>query len=121
MMDYFYNTQAQQFASVEIPRELLTGKSFSSLSASSKMLYAVLLDRMGEAKKHNWFDDDNRVYIIYPLSKLQEDIGFSRHTVIDSMSELEEIGLIQKLQIKGKPSRIYVKNFNKAHRFQLIG
>ena len=64
MMDYFYNTQAQQFASVEIPRELLTGKSFSSLSASSKMLYAVLLDRMGEAKKHNWFDDENRVCLL---------------------------------------------------------
>ncbi len=46
MMDYFYNTQAEQFASVEIPKELLTGKSFSSLSASAKMLYAVLLDRM---------------------------------------------------------------------------
>ncbi len=121
MMDYFYNTQAQQFASVEIPRELLTGKSFSSLSASAKMLYAVLLDRMGEAKKHNWFDDDNRVYIIYPLSKIQEDINFSKHTIIDCMNELEEFGLIYKLQAKGKPSKIYVKNFNRRYRFQLIG
>ena len=72
MMDYFYNTQAEQFASVEIPKELLTGKSFSSLSASAKMLYAVLLDRMREAKRHNWYDEENRVYIIYPLRKLEE-------------------------------------------------
>lgn len=121
MLEYFYNTQAEQFASVEIPKELLTGKNFSSLSLAAKMMYAVLLSRMTEAKKNNWIDDKNRVYIVYPLRKLQEDVGFSRHTVIDSMSELEEIGLIQKLQIKGKPSRIYVKNFNKAHRFQLIG
>ncbi|WP_294241223.1 replication initiator protein A [Pseudobutyrivibrio sp.] len=121
MMEYFYSSQSQQFASVEIPKELLTGKSFSSLSASSKMLYAVLLDMMSEAKTHNWFDDENRVYIIYPLSKLQEDINFSRHTIIDCMNELEEFGLIYKLQVKGKPSKIYVKNFNRRRRFQLIG
>ncbi|WP_026496663.1 MULTISPECIES: replication initiator protein A [unclassified Butyrivibrio] len=121
MMDYFYNTQAEQFASVEIPKELLTGKSFSSLSASAKMLYAVLLDRMREAKRHNWYDEENRVYIIYPLRKLEEDISFSRHTIIDSMNELEEFGLIYKLQVKGKPSKIYVKNFNKRRVFQLIG
>lgn len=121
MMDYFYNTQCEQFASVEIPKELLTGKSFSSLSAPSKILYAVLLDRMGEAKRHNWYDADNRVYVIYPLSKLEEDIGYSRHTVIDCMNELEEFGLIYKLQVKGKASKIYVKNFNRRRRFQMIG
>ncbi|SDB52302.1 replication initiator protein A [Butyrivibrio sp. INlla16] len=121
MMDYFYNTQAEQFASVEIPKALLTGKSFSSLSAPSKILYAVLLDKMGEAKRHNWFDDENRVYVLYPLSKLEDDINFSRHTIIDCMTELEEFGLIYKLQVKGKPSKIYVKNFNRRRRFQMIG
>ena len=121
MMDYFYGTQSEQYASVEIPKELLTGKNFSSLSVSSKILYAVLLNKMGEAKKYNWFDDENRVYIIYPLSKIEEDINYSRHTIIDCMNELEEFGLIYKLQAKGKPSKIYVKNFNLKRRFQLIG
>ena len=121
MMDYFYNTQAEQFASVEIPKEILTGENFSSLSASAKMLYAVLLDRMGEAKRHNWYDEENRVYVIYPLSKLEKDISFSRHTIIDCMNELEDFGLISRFQIKGKPSRIYVKNFNRRRIFQLIG
>ena len=40
------------------------------------------------------YDEQNRVYILYPLRKLEEDIGFSRHTVIDCMKELEDIGLI---------------------------
>lgn len=121
MLEYFYGAQSAQFASVEIPKELLTGKAFSSLSAVAKMLYAVLLDRMSEASKHRWYDEHNRVYIIYPLSELEEDIGFSRHTVIDGMAELEEAGLIKKFQSKGKPNRIYVKNFNRQRRFQLIG
>lgn len=121
MMDYFYGTQAKQFASVEIPKELLTGKNFSSLSPSAKMLYAVMLDRMNEASKHNWFDEKNRVYIIYPLNQIKEDINFSKHTIIDCMTELENIGLIYKLQIKGKPNKIYVKNFNERKLFQHVG
>ena len=35
---YFYGAQAEQYASAEIPKELLTGKDYSSLSASAKML-----------------------------------------------------------------------------------
>ncbi|WP_207637686.1 replication initiator protein A [Butyrivibrio sp. WCD3002] len=121
MLEYYYGAQSRQYASVEIPKELLTGKDFSSLSPSSKVLYAVLLDKMHDAKKNNWFDENNRIYIIYPLRKIEEDINFSKHTIIDCMNELEEMGLICKLQSKGKPSRIYVKNFNKRHTFQLIG
>ncbi len=113
MMDYFYGTNAGQFASVVIPKELLTGKTFSDLSVSAKMLYAVLLDRMNQAARNNWLDEENRVYIIYPLSQLEEDINFSKHTIIDCMKELEKIGLICKHQVKGKPSKIYVKNFNR--------
>ena len=121
MMEYFYCAQSAQFASVEIPKELLTGKVFSSLSPGAKLMYAVLLDRMREAKRHSWYDEQNRVYILYPLRKLEEDIGFSRHTVIDCMKELEDIGLILRLQEKGKPNKIYVKNFNRQKIFQLIG
>jgi len=121
MMEYFYNTQSQQFASVSVPKELLTGEDFSSLSPAAKMMYAVLLAKMAEAKKNSWIDDKNRVYILYPLRKLEKDINYSRHTIIDCMNELEEFGLISKLQEKGKPSRIYVKNFNRRCRFQLIG
>lgn len=121
MMEYFYGAQAAQFASVEIPKELLTGESFSSMSPGAKMMYAVLLDRMRESARHSWYDEQNRVYVLYPLSKLEKDIGYSRHTVIDCLKELEDMGLILRFQEKGKPNKIYVKNFNKQREFKLIG
>ena len=121
MLEYFYGVQSGQYDSVEIPKELLLGKDFADMSPASKVLYAVLLDRMSDARKNNWFDEENRAYIVYPLRKIEEDIGFSKHTIIDCMNELEVVGLINKLHIKGKPSRIYVKNFNRKHKFQLIG
>ncbi len=46
MMEYFYGAQSAQFASVEIPKELLTGKAFSSLSPGAKLMYAVLLSEL---------------------------------------------------------------------------
>ena len=121
MLDYFSSADASQFATIQIPKELIIGKDFSSLSPASKVLYAVFLAKMGDARKNRWYDDKNRVYIIYPLSDLEEDISYSRHTIISCMDELEDIGLIHKHQIKGKPSRIYVKNFSRQQKFQLIG
>lgn len=53
MMEYFYRAQTEQFESVDIPKELLTGKKFSSLSLAAKMLYAVLLTKMGDAAKNS--------------------------------------------------------------------
>lgn len=80
MMEYFYGAQSAQFASVEIPKELLTGKVFSSLSPGAKLMYAVLLDRMREAKRHSWYDEQNRVY-----SLSTEEIG-RRHRLFQAHS-----------------------------------
>ena len=63
--NYYYGSQAEQFSFVRIPRIMLTEASFQTLSLASKVLYGVLLDRMSLSMKNNWFDDENRVYIIY--------------------------------------------------------
>jgi len=62
MMDYFYGNQVKQFTSIEIPKELLTGNRFSVLSPSSKMLYAIMLDRMKQASGNKWIDEERRIY-----------------------------------------------------------
>ena len=63
--NYYYGAQADQFSFVRIPRIMLTGKEFQVLSMAAKMLYGVLLDRMNLSMKNGWFDEENRVYIIY--------------------------------------------------------
>ena len=72
--DYYYGSQADQFSFIRIPRMLLTEKIFSSLTLQSKMLYSVLLDRMSLSMKNGWFDEENRVYIIYQIAEIQSDI-----------------------------------------------
>lgn len=121
LMDYFYGNQVQQFSAVVVPRELLFGENFTALSLTSKMLYAILLDRMSDVAVNKWTDEENRAYIIYPINQIREDFNFSKHTIIASMNELEDTGLIKRKSVNGKPSRIYVKNFNKKQVLKRIG
>ena len=65
--DYYYGSQAEQFSFIRIPRLIIKDPAFAVLSVYAKMLYAVLLDRMSLSTKNGWFDDENRVYIIYPM------------------------------------------------------
>ena len=74
--DYYYGSQADQFSFIRKPRMLLTEDTFSSLTLQSKMLYSVLLDRMSLSMKNGWFDEENRVYIIYQISEIQTDLVF---------------------------------------------
>lgn len=112
--DYFYRSEAGQFSFIKIPKLLVTGEDFSSLSISAKILYGLLLDRMAIASKNQWIDDKGRVYIQYQLSEIQEDMNISKRKAGECLNELQDIGLILKRKGgNGYPSRIYVKNFTK--------
>ena len=76
--EYYYGTQADQFSFIRIPRILLLDEAFSVLSLSAKVLYSVLLDRMGLSMKNKWLDEENKVYIIYQITEIQSDLGFSK-------------------------------------------
>lgn len=110
--NYYYGTQADQFSFIRIPRVILTDKTFAALSLQAKVLYGLLLDRMGLSMKNGWLDKENKVYIIYQIAEIQEDLGFSKKKAIDYLAELEDFGLIEKKRRGlGLASIIYVKSF----------
>ena len=110
--NYYYGSQADQFSFIRIPRVMLTEDTFSSLSIPAKVLYGVLLDRMTLSRKNGWFDDENRVFIIYQIGEIQEDLGFSKKKAMDLLSELEAFGLLEKKRRShGLPNILYVKSF----------
>ena len=95
-----------------IPKAMMTEETFSPLSIQAKILYGLLLDRMSEARKNNWIDDDNRVYVLYQISEIMEDMNLSRQKAVKALSELVEIGLVEKKQRGlGMPSLLYIKSF----------
>ena len=113
--NYFYGTQAESFSFFRLPRQLIEGAEFKHLSATAKLLYGLLLDRMGLSMKNEWFDDLGRLYIYYTVDEITEDLCCSYGKACELLAELDTkkgIGLIErKKQGQGKPTRIYVKNF----------
>lgn len=111
-LSYFYKNEAEQYAFYRIPKAMMTEEIFSSLSLEAKVLYGMLLDMMSYSAKNRWLDDKNRVFVIYPVSTIQEDLSISKGKALECLQELEDIGLIdRKHRGQGKPGYIYVKSF----------
>lgn len=111
-LEYFYKNQAEQYAFIRIPRAMMTEEIFSPLSVEAKILYGMLLDMMSYSIKNRWLDEKNRVFVIYPVNQIQDDLCVSKGKAVECLKELEEIGLINRTHIgQGKPSYIYVKSF----------
>lgn len=53
--DYYYGDESNQFSFYRIPRQLITGDRFKRLSTDAKLLYGLLLDRMGLSAKNGWY------------------------------------------------------------------
>ncbi len=110
--NYYYGTEADQFTFIRIPKVMLMDQDFATLSLQSKVLYGLLLDRMSLSMKNGWVDKENRVYIIYQISEIMEDLGFTKRKAIDYLAELEGFGLVEKKRRGlGLPTILYIKSF----------
>lgn len=111
-LSYYYGHQSDQFSFIRIPKALITEKEFASLSLQAKILYGMLLDRMGMAQKNDWIDEENRVYVEYKISEIMSDMDICKQTAVKLLCELEKVGLIEKKTAgTGQASSLYVKNF----------
>ena len=113
--DYFYGGESEQFSFYRIPRQLIVGPEFKHVSTDAKLLYGLMLDRMGLSARNGWYDEENRVFIYYPLDEIKEALNCGNDKAVKLLAELDSgkgIGLIQRVkQGQGKPAMIYVKRF----------
>ena len=113
---YFYGEESEQFSYFRIPRLLVRSKKFKTLSVEAKLLYGLMLDRMGLSSKHGWYDELGRVYIYYTLDEIQTDLMCGHNKAVRLLAELDTgkdgFGLIERVkQGQGRPAKIYVKKF----------
>ena len=114
-LDYFYGTEAEQYTFYRIPKILFTAECFKTISCEAKVLYGLLLDRMSLSIKNRWFDEEDRVYIIFTVEEIAELMNCGTQKAVRLLKELDSekgIGLVEKRRLGlGKPNVIYVKNF----------
>lgn len=115
VFDYYYGDESSQFSFYRIPRSLIRDKRFKGLSTEAKLLYGLMLDRMGLSAKNGWYDDKGRVYIYYTAEEIREDLCCGNDKALKLLAELDMkkgYGLIERIkQGQGKPTKIYVKRF----------
>ena len=113
-LNYHYAEQAEQYSFYRIPKILFTDNRFKTLSTEAKVLYGLMLDRMGLSMRNQWFDEQRRVYIYYSLEDAMEQLNCGKDKGIKLFAELDTgkgYGLIErKKQGQGKPAIIYIKD-----------
>lgn len=114
--DYFYKRDLERFQFFMLPKILVMGEQFKTISSDAKILYACLFDRISLSAKNDWLDKEGRIYIIFTIEEIMKTINRSRPTAVKALDELDKntggIGLIERKRLGfGKPNIIYVKDF----------
>jgi hypothetical protein len=85
---------------------------YSKVSAEAKLLYGLLLDRVGLSVNNGWRDENGSVFIYFTLEDVSECLKCGHDKATRLFSELEKADLIyRKKQGLGKAARIFVKKF----------
>lgn len=112
---YYYGNESEQFVFYQVPKLLFSDSRFENISTDAKVLYGLMLDRMGLSVKNGWRDESDRIYIYFPVELAMEALHCKSEKATKLFAELDSkkgVGLIERVrQGQGKPSIIYVKNF----------
>ena len=118
-LDYFYGTEAEQYTFYRIPKVLFTAPGFRRITADAKILYGLMLDRMGLSIRNGWLDEQARVFIYFTLEEAMDAMCCGHNKAVSLFTELDKVGLIErKKQGQGRPTKIYVKNFIRKEEVQ---
>jgi len=112
---YYHGNEAEQYTFYRLPKALFTNNRYKDLSDGAKILYGLMLDRMGLSVKNGWLDEQDRVYIYFTLEDVQEYMNCKHEKAVKLLAELDTekgISLIERVrQGQGRPAVIYVKKF----------
>ncbi len=119
---YIHENELNQFIHIQVPMELVVSDCFSNISGDAKILYGLLLNRTGLSIRNGWKDENDRTFIYYTIEDVMADLHISHSKASRLFSELSKLieigkdengkpiwfGLVEKVRVLNKPSRIYV-------------
>jgi len=112
MNDYFTADDAEEYSFYRIPKPLILNPDYHSVPVEAKMLYGLMLDRMGLSVRNGWLDEQGRVFIYYTVEAVREDLRCGKEKACKLLADLERADLIERRrQGLTKPSVTYVKRF----------
>lgn len=93
----------------QIPKSLVLNPEYHNICNTSKIIYAILKDRMCLSREKGWHDDNGDIYLLCDQKKLADSMGTSRKTINRAMKELKDIHLIDVVRQGAKiANKIYI-------------
>lgn len=97
----------------QVPKELFANPNYEKLNSDSKLLYALLLDRLSVSMKNEWIDEDGNIFLIFSRKEAGEKLNLSDKTVTKAFRELNNVKLIYEKRLGlRKKNIIYVGKIN---------
>ena len=90
--DYFYGTDAEQYTFYRIQKVLFTAPGFRRITADEKILYALMLDRMGLSIRNGWLDEQERVFIYFTLEEAVDAICCGHNKAVSPVHRVGQGG-----------------------------
>ena len=113
MSNYFTLEEVAKEQFIRVPKVFIEEDSkYFSMSAMTKLLYGVLLDRNTLSIKNGWVDEDKRVFFLFKQESLCRLLGTKDpKTIRKYLNELEKYGLLErKKQGVNLSDKLYLKH-----------
>lgn len=113
-LDYINGYAVNQYAFLPMPYMLIDHPAYKELGAGEKILYTLMLNRLSLSGRNSdkFTDRKGRLYIIYTVQHVCQDMNCSKPTAVKYLENLTKIGLIERVrQGQGKPAITYIKDF----------
>ena len=101
-MDYFYEHESELFTFYRVPKVLFTEEQFKNINCEAKLLYGLLLDKMGLSRKSGWFDKQGRAFVYYGMRKRPIKISLR-------LNEQEHEHLKQQAMLSGFTMEVFLR------------
>ena len=110
--NYYFYGKSSGIKFYQMPNIVIDDSKYNKISDSAKILYMLLFNRMSLSFENDIRDDEGRTFIHYSNEKVMEKMNIGKTKAAALFNELVKIGLIEKVRVLGRPSRIYVLDYN---------
>lgn len=108
--NYIYGKQAEQYDYLYIQKAFMKEEPFKTMTASAKIMYAVLMEKQQKSVEMGWIDEKDHVYILANVATIGAELNWDEAEVLAVLEELERFGLVENTE-KYEDMKIYLKKF----------
>ena len=108
--NYIYGKQAEQYDYLYIPKAFMKEEPFKTMTASAKIMYALLLEKQQKSVEMGWIDTQDHVFIWVNAAAIGAELNWEESEAVAAIEELEKFGLLEIAE-KDEVMKLYLKRF----------